>query len=244
MFDVQLSADRVARWASVFDLPKPLQTAIDRLELVEQVESPGAFVDVTKVTAKTAESVVAQYAADLATEAHFHDARKRLADAAAREVLQVAGTLVDDMRAALLPRWDSAVKTFTEAVQAIGSTDLSAAALIQAGAGAVEQYHHAVAAQQELAVLEGWAASLVELPRFVGHGADPVCRVTAPTTRAQLQALENARGRNAELNSLYTAALELGVPLVLNTPEEAGAIRYAIESQPVVRKQPKFLVFN
>lgn len=234
-FDVQLDASRVIGWADLLGtLPKPLAVLVEKLEAVQAVE-PEPLPDTTKVTKGNASDVIHDLAADLAAQQQFHTAKNRVADDLARSVVHAAGELAETVRDSLVPAFDAAVKVFTEALRELGDNGHSPAALIAAGPAAVQAFHTAMDAQADIQRMESWVGSLASLPRYV-TSPDPVCRITRPTNRAELQALENARGGAGELNTLYLKAIELGVPLALNLPDEAMEIRAVIEAQPVVKR--------
>ena len=238
MIDPVFHARRIAQWTDlVGTLPKPLATELAKLQAVTAVDSEPRRPDLTKLTVDNAEAIVRELAADIAASKVMYEGRNRIADSIARDILQMAGDHAAELRDHLNPAFANAAQAYTDAVAVIGDSAHTPAALIAAGPAAVAAFHTAIDAQRDIEAMESWVAGLTALPKYP-YGIDPVCRITAPTTRAELQALEDARGKAGDLNSLYCKAIENGVPLALNLPDEAAEIRTAIEAQPVVHRNP------
>lgn len=245
-FDPTLDAKRVVSdWgALVGDLPKPLAEAIAVFDEAQWVEPPAGGLPVEKITAKNVEEAVTDLARSLTLEGTFTTAKNRVLDGLARRVLALAAEAVPDLLDRLEPEFNAAVAEFKAAVDGLPE-DHSPAALIASGPSAVESYHRAVEAQAKLNRFSGWLNTLTGLPGFGGY-ADSVLRILRPSNRAEYKLLLDAGSRRdgSELNPLYVAAVEAGLPWQMNTPAEAQVIADEINSQPVERKPQGFLVLR
>jgi hypothetical protein len=214
-------------------LPKALLTAIAVFEASELVQEPYPHIP-DDITEKTVESVMLDLTTVLVSADRWWDARNRVKDLLAQRVLAEAADAVPPIIERLRPQFDSAATEYRAAVADLPD-DTTPAALVHAGAAAVESYRRAVDAEAQLGRFHAFVNTLQNVP---GHPTrlEPLAFLLRPTTRAELQALIDASGKRERdaLNPLYLKAVELGVKFALNTPAEAAAIVDDINAQPVV----------
>jgi hypothetical protein len=244
MFDIHLTAAAITNdWPAVIGkLPKPITDLIDAFEATIYVQGPYTGVDAGSITAKNAEQHVRDITDALSKDAHFEEARSRVLSALARNILHSAGAAVPEIIESLRPKFDAATAEFTEAVSALPD-DVSSDALVAAGAATLSQYHRAIAAQQGIARIDGWLASLLSLPAYAAHATEQTLRVLNPTTRGQLKGLLNAASGSGgqPLDPIYVFAVKEEIGFEMHTPTETTAIRQAIDSLPVENNAIQFL---
>jgi hypothetical protein len=248
MFDVFYTASTISNdWPEVVGkLPKALTEAIDAFDAVRVVEEPYTGFDASEVTAKNASETVTKLAADLVVASQFDEAQRRVSGALAGRILRTAGAVVPEVIDSLRPAFDKAVAEFADAVSELPD-DVSSDALVAAGPAVLADYHRALAAQADIARIDRWLDSLVNLPAFAGQPHEPATRVLNPLNRSQFHALGNAASSSdqlGQLNPIYVAAVREKIEFELHDPAEAASIRQEIEAQPVVRKQLQFLKIN
>ena len=237
--DITTTASKVARWTDLgVKLPKPLAGAIDTYEALKYVEVgyPVEF-DLSAVTVANAEDMLRDYAVRLIPSlslidgrtSALHEAKRRSLEAAARQIIAAARPAATEIVNLLTPGFDKAATEFAEAVQALPN-DLSADSLVQAGPAALTEYHRAGEAQGEIAKLDGWVASLRDIPGLAAE--HPVeLRILRPQTGGQLDALRQARELRrrelalfGQLNPMWVTAARKGIEFGLNLPRQAAEI--------------------
>lgn len=234
--DVSLDARQIAEsWPLVVGkLPADLAGCLAAFEEAAYVQAPGGGMPVEKITAKNVGEAITGLAEAYAIEDAFTKAHRQVRDLLAYRVLNLAGEAVPELIERMEPDFDAAVAEFRAAVDSL-PPEHGAAALIAAGPSAVEAYHRAVAAQQKLNQYGNWINSLHSLPAFRGFRREPALKLIRPSTRAEFKLLLDAGNRrtDSELNPVYVAAIEAGLPWQMLTPAEAQAVADEINAQPV-----------
>lgn len=247
MYDNITTAGAVSRWTGLgIELPKELGTAIEVFESIRWVETGHAVeFDLTAVTAENAEDAVAEFAhrliPALKTGEHLSrtaldEAKHRMLDAAAREVLSTASVAVPGIIEQLTPEFEEHAAAYVAAVDVLPDT-IDSESLVKAGAVAVAAY---ATAQDEAAWLNNvssWVAGTRNLPGFVGLDVDVPLRILRPSNAIQLAKLDAAMyvNQNQTLGALnkvfYTAARE-GIEFGINTLRECAETRQALAVTP------------
>jgi len=232
-------AQNVSSWTGLgIKLPKPLAAAVARFEAIHWTEvSHGYVPDISDLTTANAEAKIRELSEHILYTENYPgslspmgQAKKRLLDFAARDVLSQAGAAVPDAIKQLTPQFENHAEAYTEAVQRLPE-ELTAESLIAAGADAVIAY---AAAQEHAAYLNrvsDWVGSTSVLP---GHGyqVDPVLTILWPNL-AQRSALDAAYALPSHrsnptldgVDRVLVAAVRNGVEFRINTLAEAAELR-------------------
>ena len=249
MMDISSTARTISQWPTLVGaaaIPASVMKAVEMFDAAEYIEGPYTGVDPSTIRMDTIEETMVTLAVQYAQEEQFAKAKHQVRDALGRQLLQTAGTAVEDIKAAIRPDFDRAVEVFTSAVEVLPD-DLDATALIRRGTDAVGQYTAAVEAQQIIKAADSFLASLTYLPRFAGARQDNAIRILAPEDRNQLQKLVNAAGtpskKLGDLIPLYVVAVKESIPFTLHDPSEWTALRRDIEAAKYEPKRPTFLRF-
>lgn len=241
--------NEINNWTALgVKLPAELVKAIDVYEAIRYatVEHPPVF-DLAGVNEKNAEDRINTLADELARAAVVGDAKRHALAAASQEVTRQAGAAVPAVITELTPAFERSVSSFTEAVNGLPD-DLTSDQLVAAGAATVSLYLAAKEAAAHIAVVDGWLASLVDLPYYAGLPQEPCLRVTSPLNRDELLVLLNAHQANnvdplvRDLNPVYVAAAKNGIAFKISDPREQAARREQIESAPVDRQRRRVTV--
>lgn len=239
--DLNSTAATIAGWTDLgVSIPAKLKEAAELYDAAAYVEPPFTGIDLSTISAKTLEQTVTGLADSMAVAAQFSEAKTLVQNRLGQELLQTAGEAVDEIIAALKPRFERAASRFTEAVNALPE-DLSATSLVRSGPACLQAYNDAIEAQQELKTVDKFLASLVYLPRFGGRRQDNAIRVLKPSDRNELQALVNAAGSHqpakyGDLSPLFVVAVRSGIPFTMNDPQQWSELRSHIENMKVERK--------
>ena len=231
--DTNTVANTISGWTDLgLTIPTRLKAAAELYDSAAYVEGPYTGLDLSKVTGKNLEQTVTALAEQMAVEEQFAKAKQQVRDRLGRELLMVAGEVVDELVEALRPGFDRAASQFCEAVMLLGD-DLSAAGILRSGHA--QTYSVAVEAQDELLRVDRFLAGLAHLPRWGGNKHDPQLRILAPKDRNQLQALTNAHGKHdpakyGDLNAMFVCAAREQIPFVMHLPDECSELRHAIET--------------
>lgn len=245
MIDRTSVADSVGRWPGSLGvtLPADLVKAIEVFETIRWTEvGHQPKIDLGKVTAKNVETLIRDHASHTAlldkpgeSWGELTKAKRAYADAAAREIVQLASGAVDGVIEQLTPGFEEAAVAYVAAVDLLPE-DLSSENLVNAGAAAVAGYGQAQEAAAKLTTVREWASSLRELP---GHQADierAVLYIIRPENMLQLTELEKAR--DAKVNDVERAvggpvlilAAREGYEFSIRTPREAAQLRAELSS--------------
>lgn len=236
--DISTVANTISGWADLgLAIPAKLKAAAELYESASFVEGPYTGLDVTKLNQKNLEQAVTELAQNMAVEAHWAEAKQAVRNRLGQELMALAGEVVDDLLAALAPRFERAASQFCEAVMLLGD-DLTAAGILRNGQAA--EYSLAVEAQAELLVIDRFLAGLNYLARFSGHRPDPQLRILAPKDRNQLQVITNGHskhhpGKYGDLNSMLVVAARQQIPFAMHDPAECSVLRSEIENAKVER---------
>ncbi|UNQ33893.1 hypothetical protein [Prescottella equi] len=245
MYDSISIAHAVSNWNSLgVKLPKELATAVDVFEAIRWVETGHAVeFDLADITAANAEEKIVDFAnrlmPSLKTGDHFsrtplEEAKRRMLDAAAREVLGKATAAVPVVIEQLTPEFDQHAAAYIAAVADLPE-NIDAKSLLQAGAAAVTAYATAETEAAWLNQVSSWVAGTRGLPGFAGLDVEVALRILRPADALQLIMLDAAQRKtnvDSTLHSLnpvfYTAARE-GIEFGINTLRECAEIRQSLE---------------
>ncbi|WP_138843892.1 hypothetical protein [Rhodococcus pyridinivorans] len=238
MFDPTFIATKISNdWGNLgVRLPKTLKEAIAVYDEVQYVEAPHPYVDPKTITTDNVGDVVAQVTDDLVAAEKHAEAKRRVREALARQVLNAAGAAVPTLLEGLKPQFEAAVAKFQSAAGRL-PYDLSAESLVKAGPDALAALGEAREASAEIKRIDSWLAHLVDLPAYGGHDSDPALRLFAPETPEQLHVLTNARANKRhdqlvkELDPVLWHGIKAGVPTALNTPHDIARIREELEEK-------------
>lgn len=240
-FDITLDARQIGEsWPAVVKLPADLAGTLAAFDEAEWVQPAGAGIPVEKITVKNVAEAVQSlsqlYAVEEAHNRAQRDVRKQLA----ARVLALAAAHTPALIEQVTPAFDKAVAEFRETVESLPDNH-TPTALLAAGGSAVDAYHRAIAAQQQLRVFAAWINSMYTLPGFTGCRREPALILVTATNRAELTSLLNAKPvQGSELNPVYLTAIQLGLKWGLHDPATAQQIADGINSQPVVKKPIQF----
>src|ERR1700722_13690365 len=161
MFDLALTAQNWAQdWPAVIGkLPKHLADALDVYDATMYVEDPYTGVDVSKITVDNAAKVITDLAETLAAQEKFAEARNAVRRALALDILRAAAEAVPELIAAIRPEFKRAAADFTKALELLPA-QVTYDSLVDAGPAALAAYNSAVAADLQIARLDGWLDSL------------------------------------------------------------------------------------
>ncbi|MGQ4596458.1 hypothetical protein [Nocardia sp. R6R-6] len=238
MFEIAFTASKVStEWPNLGTLPKPLATAIAVYDESQYVESPSLDVGADTITTKNIRERVAELAAELSTQAHHQEARNRVRNALAWNVVTIAGELAPEMIRQTGRKFIDAVTRYTDAALALPKV-ITPETIIAGGAEVLTAWQAARDAAAELAVFDSWLASLAYLPAYQGHETYVWCRLFSPKDRDQAQRLKSAHQGSANdyaraINPVYFAAVRGNVSWSLNDPKRVAEIIADIEAQPI-----------
>ncbi|MEE3852778.1 hypothetical protein VZC37_20735 [Gordonia sp. LSe1-13] len=245
------TANAVSRWTGLgVTLPQELSTAIETFEAIRWVETGHTVgFDLGGITAENAEEKIVEFANRLVpalkTGDHLgrtplEEAKRRMLDSAAREVLGKATVAVPEVIAQLTPEFDKHAAAYIDAVAVLPDT-VNAESLVQAGAEAVTAYATAQAEAAWLNQVSSWVAGTRSLPGFAGQDVDVALRILRPTNALQLEKLDAALHPNANqtlgaLNRVFYTAAREGIEFGINSLRECAEIRrdLAITPQSVI----------
>ncbi|UPK65309.1 hypothetical protein MYP14_08335 [Rhodococcus pyridinivorans] len=238
MFDPTFIATKVSNdWGNLgVRLPKTLKEAIAVYDEVQYVEAPHPYVDPKTITTDNVGDVVAQVTDDLVAAEKHAEAKRRVREALARQVLNAAGAAVPTILEGIKPGFEAAVTKFAKAAERLPD-DLSSDSLVKAGPDALVALGEAREAAAEIKQVESYLASLVQLPAYSVFGHHPALRIFAPESPEQLSVLTNARNNKRhdplvrELGPILWHGIKAGVPTALNTPDESARIRDELEEK-------------
>ena len=242
-YNVTDVAKTVLRWTSLgVDLPKSLETALDRFEALQLVEvGYQPVLDVEKVTPKNAEEKVREFAEVLANHLPLNiegarvsvleSAKRWAVEEAAQVVKREAARAVPEIIEALAPAFEEHAAAYSEAVLKLPEK-VSSDALVTAGPDALAAYGVARQEAAEINKVSGWIGSTADVLN-IPSGSEGFLHVLAPDDAAQLAQLDSAgiaAGRTADrtyraINPVYFTAVRLGVPFKINTVKDARALR-------------------
>ncbi|CAG7607824.1 hypothetical protein SIM91_10640 [Rhodococcus opacus] len=247
MYDNISTADAVSRWNSLgVKLPKELATAVEVFEAIRWVETGHTVpFDLADITAANAEEKLVEFAnrllpalktGDHLSRTPLEEAKRRMLDAAAREVLGKATAAVPVVIEQLTPEFDKHAAAYVAAVASLPDI-VDSDSLVQAGPLAVQAY---MTAQTEAAYLDkvsSWVAGTRDLPGFAGLDVEVALRTLRPADALQLAKLDAAQYKNVNQTLgaldkvLYTAARE-GIEFGINTLRECAEIRRSLAITP------------
>ncbi|WP_455900759.1 hypothetical protein [Rhodococcus gordoniae] len=246
MFDNISTAKAVSRWNSLgVKLPKELATAIEVFEAILWVETGHAVeFDLADITAANAEEKVVEFASRLVpalkTGDHpgrspLDEAKRRMLEAAARDVLANATAAVPVVIDRLTPEFDKHAEAYTTAVAALPDI-VDSDSLVQAGPAAVTAYGTAQTEAIWLNKVSSWVAETRDLPGF-GLDVDVPLRILRPTDALQLAKLDAAQHSNVNqtlgaLNKVFYTAAREGIEFGINTLRECAEIRQSLAITP------------
>ncbi|WP_371053931.1 hypothetical protein [Rhodococcus gordoniae] len=247
MFDNISTAKAVSRWSNLgVKLPKELTTAIEVFEAILWVETGHAVeFDLTDITAANAEEKVVEFANRLvpALKAGDHpgrspldEAKHRMLEAAARDVLAKATAAVPVVIDRLTPEFDKHAAAYTAAVADLPDT-VDPDSLVQAGPAALTAYGTAQAEAVWLNQVSSWVAGTRDLPGFTGHDVEVPLRILRPADAIQLAKLDAAQHANVNqtlgaLNKVFYTAAREGIEFGINTLRECAEIRRSLAITP------------
>jgi hypothetical protein len=238
--DLNSTAATIANWTDLgVTIPAQLKQAAELYEATAYMEGPYTGIDLSQITVKTLEQSVIALADSMAVAAQFAEAKHAVQTRLGQQLLHTAGEAVDDLLAALQPRFERAASRFTEAVKTLPE-DLSATNLVRSGPACLQAYNDALEAQDELRTVDKFLASLVYLPRYGGTRQDNAIRVLKPSDRNELQKLVTVAGSNkpdkyADLSPLFVVAVRAGIPFVMHDPRQWSDLRSHIDNMKMER---------
>ena len=246
MFDTITTAKAVSDWTGLgVKLPKELATAVAVFEAILWVETGHAVeFDLTEITAANAEEKVAEFAdrlvpalktGDHLGRSPLDEAKRRMLDAAAREVLGKATAAVPVVIEQLTPEFDKHADAYCTAVAALPDS-VDSDSLVQAGPAAVTAYGTAQTEAIWLNKVSSWVAGTRDLPGF-GLDVDVPLRILRPADAVQLAKLDAAQYKNVNqtlgaLNKVFYTAAREGIEFGINTLRECAEIRQSLAITP------------
>jgi hypothetical protein len=223
MFDPIITAGRIEDWSTLAALPAPLTKALGIFRAIADTAAPAPTIDWSKVSPGNAPAAVVAYAEAHALAAGYAAAHRAMLAEAADRVLTTAGEHVDEILAALTPRFLDSAKTFTDSVLALPPT-AGTAELVAAGPAAVGAYHAAVDSQRHLLAVRALVLDIADLP---GQAAsyDRSVTMATPQTVADVTLLDTGDSAIEGLDDILVAIARLGLEWTLRAPREAQALR-------------------
>jgi hypothetical protein len=238
-----LPAQRVSDWSAVVGkLPQPLADLIVAFEEVSYALPPHTGLDTNGLTVKSVPAAVEKLANDIAVASHFKEAQTAAKAALADAVLIAASDAVPAILKGLAPKFQTAVQAYTAAVQALPDP-VTSDVLVASDPAVLAAYQNAVTAAATIKAIDGWLASLAEVPEHGSNAPQPELRVINATNRSELAAVMNAKAKSDAEDKLvprYLVAVRSGIGFQTRTPVEASALRAEIDGMPVVRKPIQF----
>ena len=249
MFDIRTTAKTIAAWPGIVGIdaiPTALRESVELFDSAAYVEGPYVTVKPDTITAQNVEAVMGGLADELAREAHFTEARKRVVEALGQHLLQIAGESVEAILEKLRPGFEQAVENFTIAVSELG--ECTPTALVRSGPVALQRYQDALASQDVMLKADQFLSTLRHLPIYGVVSHEPCLRLTSPSNRDELKLLLNYQGKRSEawgdLLPLLVHAVKGNIRFSLNDPATAKAIQNEINSSEFVAKKPRFMSVN
>ncbi|MET4609458.1 hypothetical protein ABIC28_000428 [Rhodococcus sp. PvR044] len=245
MYDTISTAHTVSNWSSLgVKLPKELSTAVDVFEAIRWVETGHTVeFDLADITAANAEEKLIDFAnrlvpalktGDHLSRTPLDEAKHRMLDEAAREVLGKATEAVPVVIEQLTPEFEKRAAAYIAAVGELPDK-VDSDSLVKAGPAAVTAYATAQTEAAWLNQVSSWVAGTRNLPGFAGLDVEVALRILRPADALQLAKLDAAQYKNnvdSTLHSLnpmfYTAARE-GIEFGINTLRECAEIRQSSE---------------
>ncbi|MDO1485103.1 Uncharacterised protein [Rhodococcus rhodochrous] len=247
MYNIISTADAVSRWNSLgVELPEELATAVETFEAIRWVETGHAVqFDLTDITAANAEEKVVDFAnrlmpalktGDHTSRTPLEEAKQRMLEAAASDVLGKATAAVPVVIEQLTPEFDKHAAAYVAAVADLPEK-FDAASLLQAGAGAVAAYQIALSEAAHLNQASSWVAGTRALPGFTGLNVDVPLRILRPSNALQLAKLDAALYMNVDqamdaLNKVFYTAAREGIEFGINTLRECAELRRSLAITP------------
>jgi hypothetical protein len=237
MNDPRSIANNVTRWTGLgVKLPKELAGAVELFETLTytEVSYPAAF-DIDGVTANNAEQKIREFADQLVMAetngglSPLEKAKKVAVDAAARRVNSQARLAIPDLIEQLTPGFDELAQAYVEAVSKLPE-DLTADALVSAGAEAVTAYGDAQREARYLGGISSWVFETSYLSGVISRDVETVLRILRPATALDLIKLDDAAHKPANpvlaaINPVFFAAARLGVEFGIGTLLDAAELR-------------------
>lgn len=247
MYDNISTADAVSRWNNLgVEFPKELSAAIEIFEAIRWVETGhAAQFDLAGITAANAEGKVVDFAnrlvpslktGDHLSRTPLEEAKRRMLDSAAREVLGKAAAAVPEVIDQLTPEFDKHAASYSTAVAALPDV-IDSDSLVQAGAVAVTAYATARTEAAWLDQISSWVAGTRDLPGFAGLDVDVPLRILRPGDAMELAKLDAALHANVNqtlsaLNKVFYTAAREGIEFGINTLRECAEIRQSLAITP------------
>lgn len=190
MYNLNITAANVTTWDFLgVDLPEELTKLFAARDAFRKVETELNLPELGDLTEDDDLGVVvSQLAEHLSVAAHYRTARQQVSDVIDRGIVHAVGDAVTVIREQLTKTFDEAAADFRSSVERLPDP-LTAETLVEAGPDALAAFQSTKAAAAELAKIDGWLASLSQLPQFAGHKPDPNVRITAPKDRTEYAAV-------------------------------------------------------
>lgn len=250
--DLEYVARSVGSWTDLgIKLPADLSKALAVFKAVKRVQVPDSpAFDLSAVTAANAESIIRQYADDLVPlagrvrtndyQSPLQIAKRKFTDAAARRVIQLAATEVDNAIEQLSPEFDRQAQVYAEAIEELPHP-ITSDTLVSAGGSALSAYATAVKAADYMASVRSWINSTNLFPGWNGQ-PEPVLRLLTPKSLWGLELMEEAHNRTGHWSdadttlvrldpAFYEAAKNYVGLFKINTATEAAEIRRTLEDK-------------
>ncbi|MDA0252448.1 MAG: hypothetical protein O2892_09100 [Actinomycetota bacterium] len=224
MFDPIITASRIEEWPALTTLPAPLTKALAIFRAIADTAAPAAAVDWDKVTPGNAPAAAIAYAEQHALAAGWAQAHRVLLAQAADRVLATTAEHVDEILAALTPKFLDTARTFTDSVLALPPT-AGTAELVAAGPTAVGAYHAAVDSQRHLLAVRALVLDIADLPNQAADGYDRSLTMATPQTAADVTLIDAGDGSIEGLDPVLVATARLGLDWALRTPRQADELR-------------------
>ena len=224
MYDPVLTAARIEEWPALATMPPAVVKALAIFRAVADTTAPAAEVDWSKVTPGNAPAAAIAYAEQHALAAGWAQAHRDLVAQAANRVLATASEHVDEILAALSPRFLDSARVFTDSVLALPPT-AGTAELVAAGPAAVGAYHAAVDAQRHLLAVRSLMLDIADLPGQGADGYDRAVTLATPQTAADVTLLDAGDASIEGLDPVLVATAKLGLAWALRTPRQADELR-------------------
>ncbi|MBM4557990.1 hypothetical protein GS466_23685 [Rhodococcus hoagii] len=245
MYDSISTADAVSRWNGMgVKLPKELSTAVETFEAIRWIETGHAVqFDLADITAANAEEKLVDFAnrlvpalkvGDHLSRTPLEEAKHRMLDAAAHDLLGKASAAVPVVIEQLTPEFDKHAAAYIAAVADLPEK-IDSASLLQAGPLVVQAYTTAQTEAAWLNQVSSWVAGTRGLPGFAGFDVEVALRILRPADVLQLAKLDGANHKNnvdstlLSLNPVFYTAAREGIEFGINTLRECAEIRQSLE---------------
>lgn len=250
MIDANVTVNRISKWEADLSikLPKPLASLLAiRAELVYVETEHEPVIDLDRLKPANVADEVEAVARELAVDAERFEAKRRIISTLNRRILHEAGAAVPGIIDQLQDRFDAQASAYTTAVAKL-PRELNSDSIVRSGDPAIlAAFGEATEAAKFIAKVDGWAASLSQLPAYAGHEAEPALRVLTPSSYGQFRALLEAHngGGHADplvrqINPLYFAAAHRNAKFQINTPVATAKLRATLEASKPVTVVQKF----